>query len=573
MLVACQGLQNLEPFLTPTADPPVQPTVELDQTDALKAPSKNVPDPNIAIRGSKGGADQTRVTPTPSGKIGAQPKPLPTANIKPVPPAGATSPKRKAGVVLATAIPRPGTKPVPATTTPKRESAPAVATATPPSEPKRRIVSSPTPTRTVPTPNVQKEIQEIAEAVSVAATLVSLNISADSSSVNVNNTLQFTALGTYSDDAVEDVTARVSWNSTDQVVGIIGSTGQFTALAAGNTTIQASQDDVDSNALSLTVSPLDTASGATHLAFLVQPSSTVAGATITPAIQVEILDSDNNRVTDATTSITLVISRNTSSTLSGTTTVAAVDGVATFSDLSIDNVAIGYLLDATADGLTDATSDNFEIDEPVVATHLAFLVQPSSTVAGAIITPAIQVEILDSNNNRVTDTTTSITLIISRNTSSTLSGTTTVAAIDGVATFSDLSIDNVAIGYLLDASGDGLTDATSANFEIDEPAVATHLAFLVQPSSTVAGAIITPAIQVEILDSNNNRVTDATTSITLVISRNTSSTMSGTTSVAAIDGIATFSDLSIDTVAIGYLLAATGDGLTDATSANFEIIT
>ena len=95
--------------------------------------------------------------------------------------------------------------------------------------------------------------------------------------------------------------------------------------------------------------------------------------------------------------------------------------------------------------------------------------------------------------------------------------------------------------------------------------MATHLAFLVQPSSTVAAAIITPAIQVEILDSNNNRVTDATTSITLVISRNTSSTMSGTTSVAAIDGIATFSDLSIDTVAIGYLLAAT--------SANFEIIT
>ena len=107
--------------------------------------------------------------------------------------------------------------------------------------------------------------------------------------------------------------------------------------------------------------PIDTATLATHLAFLLQPSTSVAGATISPAVQVEILDADNNRVTDATTSITLIISRNTSSTLSGTTTVAAVDGVATFSDLSIDTVAIGYLVDASGDGLTDATSDNFEI--------------------------------------------------------------------------------------------------------------------------------------------------------------------------------------------------------------------
>ena len=173
--------------------------------------------------------------------------------------------------------------------------------------------------------------------------------------------MQFTALGTFSDGSVDDVTASVSWSSTDQGVGNISSTGQFTALADGNTTIQASRENVDSNTVSLKVNPITTPVVASHLAFLVQPSTTAAGATITPAVQVEILDTDNNRVTDATTSITLVISRNTGSTLSGTTTVAAVAGVATFADLSIDTVAIGYLLDATGEGLTDASSDNFEI--------------------------------------------------------------------------------------------------------------------------------------------------------------------------------------------------------------------
>ena len=361
MLVACQGLQNLEPFLTPAADPTVEPTAELVQSDILKAPSTDIPGPTTSTRGSKGDPNQSRVTPSPLGKIGVQGNPLPTSDIKPVPPTVAAIPQRKADPVLATAIPQSKSKPVLATTTPRRRSVPAVATPTPPSRPERRTVPDPTPTRPAPTPNVQKGSQQVAEAILVAATIVSLNISADSSSINVSDTLQFTALGTYSDGAVEDVTASVSWKSTDQGVGSIGSIGNFTASAAGNTTIQASQDDVASNTLSLTVDTIDTATTATHLDFLVQPSATEAGDTITPAVQVEISDSNNNRVTDATTSITLVISRNTSSTLSGTTTVAAVDGVATFSDLSIDTVSIGYLLDASGEGLTDATSANFEI--------------------------------------------------------------------------------------------------------------------------------------------------------------------------------------------------------------------
>src|SRR6185437_13895068 len=48
-------------------------------------------------------------------------------------------------------------------------------------------------------------------------------------------------------------------------------------------------------------------------------------------------------------------------TLSGTATVAAVNGVATFSGLSIDQVGSGYTLAATSAGLIGAASAAFDV--------------------------------------------------------------------------------------------------------------------------------------------------------------------------------------------------------------------
>src|SRR5439155_908344 len=52
-------------------------------------------------------------------------------------------------------------------------------------------------------------------------------------------------------------------------------------------------------------------------------------------------------------------------TLAGTTTVNAVDGIATFADLSVDLPGSGYTLAVTASGLTGAASTAF-------AVHLTF---------------------------------------------------------------------------------------------------------------------------------------------------------------------------------------------------------
>src|SRR5205814_4191486 len=113
----------------------------------------------------------------------------------------------------------------------------------------------------------------------------------------------------------------------------------------------------------------------------VQPSTTSAGAAITPAVQVTALDASNNTATGFTGNVPLTIGTNPSGgALSGTATHAASGGVATFAGLSIDKVGTGYTLTATGAG--SATSTAFNITAGT-ATQLVFSVEPSTTSAGA----------------------------------------------------------------------------------------------------------------------------------------------------------------------------------------------
>ena len=314
---------------------------------------------------------------------------------------------------------------------------------------------------------------------------------------------------------------------------------------------------------------------AVKLAFSVQPTGATAGAAITPAVKVTVQDAGGNTVTSATTSIAVAIGTNFGGgTLSGTATVAAVGGVATFSNLSIDKPGTGYTLTAAATGLTVAISASFTVTGAATgaAAQLAFTVQPTSgETAGAAITPAVAVTVLDVRGNTVTNASTSITLAIGTNFGGgTLSGTTTVAAVNGVATFSNLSIDKPGTGYTLTAAATGLTGATSTTFNVTS--AAAKLAFTVQPTNIFAGVAITPAVAVTVQDAGGNTVT-STTSITLAIGTNPGGgTLSGTATAAAVGGVATFSNLSIDQAGAGYTLSAAATGLAGATSMPFGVL-
>src|SRR3989440_8060224 len=135
-----------------------------------------------------------------------------------------------------------------------------------------------------------------------------------------------------------------------------------------------------------------------------------------------------------------------------------------------------------------------------------FGTQPGTTVAGQQITPAVKVRALDALGNVATGFTGAISVALGSNPgSATLSGTTPVAAVSGVASFGDLSLNRTATGYTLTASGGGLGPVTSSAFDIT-PGTATRLAFTQQPTNTVAGGAISPAVQLSALDPAGNLV-------------------------------------------------------------------
>ncbi len=286
------------------------------------------------------------------------------------------------------------------------------------------------------------------------------------------------------------------------------------------------------------------------LSYAVQPTSVTAGAPIVQAVQVVVQDVQGTTVPTATTSVTLAITSGTGAsgaTLGGTLTQTAAAGVATFNNLTVDKAARGYTLTATASGVTSAVSTAFDVN-PGTAAKLAFSTQPTTAAAGAAISPAVQVVVQDAQGNTVTGAINSTTLAIASGTGTTgatLGGTVTRAAVSGVATFSNLNINKSGIGYRLAATATSLTPVTSTLFDVT-PGPATHLAFTVQPSDVIAGAPITPAVQVSILDASNNVVTTATDSIYANFSMSWGGTPSGTFRKKAINGVATFDDISID---------------------------
>src|SRR6266571_641399 len=103
----------------------------------------------------------------------------------------------------------------------------------------------------------------------------------------------------------------------------------------------------------------------THLAFTVQPSTTLPFMPIKPAVQVTAEDDQGNPLPGFTGAVSIAIGHNGAmlipGTLSGTRTVTAVNGVATFSDLSIDQVGNGYTLRVSAAGMAGAESAAFNV--------------------------------------------------------------------------------------------------------------------------------------------------------------------------------------------------------------------
>lgn len=198
------------------------------------------------------------------------------------------------------------------------------------------------------------------------------------------------------------------------------------------------------------------------------------------------------------------------------------------------------------------SNDVLTFGPTVTPFRLRFSVQPSDSNINTAGSPSVTVQVLDRFGSVITTSSLTVTLSLSTNpTSSTLGGTTSKNATNGVATFTDLTMSRSGEGFRITASGPtGTRSATSNAFDVP-----TVLTFTTQPSSVEPDELFSVVVAAK--DSAGNTDTNYGGEINIAIySATGSGLLSGLTTRLATNGVATFSGLSIDEDGTYTLIAA-----------------
>lgn len=315
-----------------------------------------------------------------------------------------------------------------------------------------------------------------------------------------------------------------------------------------------------------------------HLLFSTQPGNNQAGANLLAAVS--IVDFGNNIVTNDNRVITLAIQNNPgAATLLGSTQKSTVSGVATWAaadGLMITTASPGYTFRAFHSGeafnLSDVVdSAPFEISSGNPGSMMITR-QPVATAAGEDI--LIDVSVFDEFNNLLTGTSIDITLDSATNpggwpllTASSLTKTT----VNGVASWDatdDLRINKATTGYVLSASGLGAALLSNA-FDIT-PGASNSVRFVQQPTNTAQNASMNPPVTVEIIDAFANRTTSSSGVLLTLQTAPCGGSIFGAVA-NAVDGLATFNTVSLDTACNGVVLNASSGSLVTEDSQPFNV--
>jgi hypothetical protein len=282
-------------------------------------------------------------------------------------------------------------------------------------------------------------------------------------------------------------------------------------------------------------------------------------------------DSLGNPITSFNGTVTVGLANNPGcATLGGTLTATASNGVATFSGLSLTKPAIGYTLSASSGGYGWGITNAITVT-PGAPSQWVIHTQPSATATAgqAFATQPVIYEEDASGNLETGDNSTVVTAALASG-ARPLQGTTSVTVSGGVATFTNLA-DNKAETLTLQFTGGGLTSVPSSSIDVS-PAAATKLVITQQPPASVvvnAGFGLVAAVE----DAYGNVVTSASNSVMVALANNpTGARLSGTNSVKASQGLATFTGLSLNKVGTGYTLQVSSKGLTSATTSPFNVV-
>ncbi len=303
------------------------------------------------------------------------------------------------------------------------------------------------------------------------------------------------------------------------------------------------------------------------LVSLQPPPSLTAGQTF--GLSVEAVDALGNLNPTFSSPVTLSLGNNAGGTLDGTLTVNAVNGVAAFSGLTLDKAGIGYTLQVSSNGLTATTTGAFTVTA-AATTKLAVTTPPPGTVVvgnGFGLTVAAE----DAFGNVTPTFNGTVTLALQNNPGgATLGGILTAHAVNGVAVFSGLTLNKAGVGYTLRATANGLTATTTGAFNV--AGAAMQLAVITQPPGSVG--ISQPfTLTVSAEDALGTVNPTFNGAVTIAVQNNPGGTaLDGTLTVNAVNGVATFSGLTLNQPGAGYTLHVSASGLTGTTTAAITVL-
>lgn len=221
--------------------------------------------------------------------------------------------------------------------------------------------------------------------------------------------------------------------------------------------------------------PIDVlAGGATKLEVTTDPSTTIQSGIAFPVQPVvQLLNADNQEVTQAGIVISAGITSG-GGTLGGTTTATTnANGAAAFTNLSITGTAgprgITFTTPSLDPALTAASTQALTLIGGTPS-HLNISIPPSPTAdSGVVFSQQPIVQLLDAQNNTAAQAGIAVTASIASG-GGTLTGTVTVTT-DGLgnATFTNLAIAGSAGPRTLSFAANGLTGVTSGTITVSGP--------------------------------------------------------------------------------------------------------
>jgi hypothetical protein len=244
--------------------------------------------------------------------------------------------------------------------------------------------------------------------------------------------------------------------------------------------------------------------------------------------------------------------------VTGASTTTDATGVATVGSWTLGSTTGLDTVTATATNpypgmVTIDTNPQYFQAEALPPTQVAFTVQPSAITAGQTMS-AVKVAIEDENGVVVTSSAAQVMLAVTGG-GATLGGTTTQTAVNGVATFSNLTVTKAGT-WTLTASSPSLTSGTSSSFTVSAAAADTIFSVAGDNQSALFGTAVAVAPAVRVTDQYGNPVEG----VAVTFTAQNGGSVAGANQSTDVTGTATVGSWTL-VAGTNYLLAGTSLGL------------